>query len=188
VAEDDSDRLPALAADLVERQVSVIARFSNFAAAVAARGATRTNPIVFVMGADPLSSRIVTNLARPEGNMTGVTLLTYELIPKTLSLLREVVPASTRIGFIVNYSNPGTRDFVETFVIRVRALGVELLPVNIGNQTEIDERFDGPYQAASRCNIGWPRCILVGAARPPGRAVAYQRSTSRATLLIADIG
>jgi putative tryptophan/tyrosine transport system substrate-binding protein len=143
VAEDHNDRLPSLAADLVERKVAVIATFSNFAAARAAKGATGTIPIVFVTGADPLRSRIVTNLARPEGNMTGVTLLSAELVAKNLSLLREVVPAATRIGFIANYSNPGTKDFVENFVIQVRALGVELLPANIGNQSEIDERFEG---------------------------------------------
>src|SRR5689334_3481092 len=119
VAEDHNDRLPSLAADLVERKVAVIATFSNFAAARAAKGATGTIPIVFVTGADPLRSRIVTNLARPEGNMTGVTLLSAELVAKNLSLLREVVPAATRIGFVANYSNPGTKDFVENFVIQV---------------------------------------------------------------------
>jgi putative tryptophan/tyrosine transport system substrate-binding protein len=75
--------------------------------------------------------------------MTGVTTLSAELVAKNLSLLREVVPAATRIGFIANYSNPGTKDFVENLVIQVRVLGVELLPANIGDQSEIDERFEG---------------------------------------------
>ncbi|HJZ67653.1 MAG TPA: ABC transporter substrate-binding protein [Blastocatellia bacterium] len=160
VAEDHNDRLPALAADLVERKVAVIATFSNFAAAQAAKGATGTIPIVFVMGANPLRSKIVTNLARPEGNMTGVTLLASELIPKNSSLLREVVPAATRIGFIVNYSNY-TKDFVESVVIQVRALGVELLPVNISNQTEIDERFEGLIRQQAGAILVSPDAFLT---------------------------
>jgi putative ABC transport system substrate-binding protein len=161
VAEDDNDRLSALAADLVERKVAVIATFSNFAAARAAKGATGTIPIVFVMGADPLRSKIVTNLARPEANITGVTLLSSELTPKTLSLLREVVPTATRIGFIVNYTNPGTKTFVESLVIQVRALGAELLPVNISNQTEIDERFEGLIRQQAGAILVGPDAFLL---------------------------
>ena len=134
----------ALAADLVDRGVAVIATFSNLAAAVAAKRATESIPIVFVMGADPLTNKVVTNLARPEANITGATLLAGELFWKRLSLLRELVPSATVIGFVVNYSNPAYSKDAITKITVVRArddLGVELLPVNATNEGEIDEAF-----------------------------------------------
>ena len=104
-ADDQYDRLPALAADLVRRRVSVIATGSNIVAAMAARAATKTIPIVFLMGADPVKSGLVASLNRPGGNITGITTLNMELAPKRLEVLRELVPAATTLGVLINPIN-----------------------------------------------------------------------------------
>jgi putative ABC transport system substrate-binding protein len=142
VAGDQNDRLPALALDLADRRVSVIATFSNAAAALAAKAATQSIPIVFVMGADPVGTKLVTSLARPDANVTGVTLLSGQLALKRLTLLRELVPTATRIGTLVNYSNPSySKEFMTNFVARARDLGIELLQVNASTPGEIDDAF-----------------------------------------------
>jgi len=104
-ADDQYDRLPALAADLVRRGVSVIATGSNIVAAMAAGAATKTIPIVFLMGADPVKSGLVASLNRPGGNITGITTLNMELAPKRLEVLRELVPAATTLGVLINPLN-----------------------------------------------------------------------------------
>src|SRR4051794_3452026 len=102
-AEDQNDRLPALAADLVRLDVAVIA--TNSPAAEHAKAATTTIPIVFYLGGDPVSAGLVTSLNRPGGNLTGVTNLNVELGPKRLELLHELVPTATTIVLLVNPTN-----------------------------------------------------------------------------------
>ena len=104
-ADDHYDRLPELAADLVRRGVSVIATGSNIVAAMAAGAATRTIPIVFLMGTDPVKSGLVASLNRPGGNITGITTLNMELAPKRLEVLRELAPAATTLGVLINPIN-----------------------------------------------------------------------------------
>src|SRR5262245_32820110 len=101
-----NDRLPALAADLVRRQVSVIAAPGSTPGALAAQAATTTIPIVFVTGADPIAAGLVASLARPGGNVTGVTTLNVEVGPKRLQLLHEVVPTASTMALLVNPANP----------------------------------------------------------------------------------
>ena len=104
-AENQLDRLPALAADLVRRRVAVIATNGGAAAAFAAKAATTTIPIVFMVGEDPVRLGLVASLARPGGNLTGVNLVISELTAKRLGLLRELVPRAARVAVLVNQAN-----------------------------------------------------------------------------------
>jgi putative tryptophan/tyrosine transport system substrate-binding protein len=109
-AEGQNDRLPALAAELIRRQVSVIVTAGSTPAALAARNATTTIPIVFYLGADPVEAGLVTSLSRPGGNLTGVVTLNVEVAPKRLELLHELVPTATVIAALVNPTNPVLAD------------------------------------------------------------------------------
>jgi putative ABC transport system substrate-binding protein len=139
-AEGHYDQLPALAADLVGRQVDVIAA-SDLPAARAAKSATSTIPIVFAVGTDPVGDGLVASLARPGGNLTGVTFIMTELLPKRLELLSELVPQARVIALLVNANNanaePQTRDAREA----ARVKGVQLLILKAGSESEIDAAF-----------------------------------------------
>jgi putative tryptophan/tyrosine transport system substrate-binding protein len=110
-AEGQLDRMPALTVELVRRQVSVIAAFSS-AAALAAKAATPTIPIVFLAAEDPVKLGLVPSLARPGGNLTGVNIFSAELVAKRLEFLREIAPAATRVAVLVNPAAPATETTV----------------------------------------------------------------------------
>jgi putative tryptophan/tyrosine transport system substrate-binding protein len=190
VAEDRPDLLPTMAAELVHRGVAVIATFSNLGAALAAKAATQSIPIVFVTGADPVGSKLVTNLARPDANITGVTVLDGELFLKRLTLLRELVPSVPRIGYLVNYSNPGySKDYVRTNIVRARILGVELLPVNASNEGEIAEAFAGlAQQQAGALVVGADAFLLAQRDRLVALAAHHRIPTSYSARDFVEIG
>src|SRR6202023_1401889 len=105
-AEGHYDRLPALSADLVRRQVAVIAAISGTPAALAAKAATTSIPIVFAIGGGPVAPGLVTSLSRPGGNITGASFYTSPVVTKRLDLARELIPRGTRIAALVNPDNP----------------------------------------------------------------------------------
>ena len=125
-AEGRNDQLPLLAADLARRQVSVIVALGSTPAALAAKAATTTIPIVFFVGADPLQLGLVTNLSRPGGNVTGVTSLNSELIAKRVELLHEAVPGATSVALLVNPTNPMlTEPAINDAQAATRSLGLK---------------------------------------------------------------
>jgi putative tryptophan/tyrosine transport system substrate-binding protein len=124
-AEDRYDRLPSLAADLVGRKVDVIAA-ASFPAALAAKSATSTIPIIFEVGVDPVERGLGVSFSRPGGNLTGMTSVSYELMPKRIELLTELVPQARVICLLVNPNNPTTERVVRDVLEAVNAKGVEL--------------------------------------------------------------
>jgi len=140
-AEGHNDQLAALAADLVYRQVTVLAATST-PAALAAKAATTTIPIVFEMGADPVKLGLVPNLSRPGGNVTGVTSLNTEVEPKRLELLHELVPTATVMALLVNPADPAhaenTTKQVEAAAL---TLGLELHVLSASTERDFDAVF-----------------------------------------------
>jgi putative tryptophan/tyrosine transport system substrate-binding protein len=135
-AENRLDRLPALADDLVRRQVSVIVAMTT-PAAVAAKAATKSIPIVFGIASDPVEIGLVASLNRPGGNLTGVTTLNSAVAAKRLELLHEIVPGAMSIGYLVNPTNPvDTASETRELQAASRILGVRLLIVKAGDESE----------------------------------------------------
>jgi putative tryptophan/tyrosine transport system substrate-binding protein len=139
-AEGQLDRLPALAADLVRRQVSVIAATSTPANLVA-KNATSTIPIIFTTGSDPVRFGLVTNLARPSGNVTGVTQMSVEILPKRIELAHELVPTATVIAVLVNPTDPLADFEVRDAQAAALTLGVKLQVLRASSEAEINDAF-----------------------------------------------
>jgi putative tryptophan/tyrosine transport system substrate-binding protein len=140
-AEEQTDRLPAMAADLVRRQVAVIAA-SSTPAVLAAKAATTTIPIVFEMGADPVQLGLVPSLNRPRGNITGVTQTNQEMAPKRLQLLHELLPATRVMALLVNPAYPTVAE-TDTKGVQAaaRTLGLELHILNASTERDFDGVF-----------------------------------------------
>jgi putative ABC transport system substrate-binding protein len=141
-AEGRNERLPALASDLVQRQVNVLAAPGSTASVLAAKAATQTIPIVFMVGTDPVQIGLVASLNRPGGNLTGIVNLTIEVAAKRFEVLHELVPAATSLALLVNPANRVNAEALVTETQRAaRSLGVELLVLNASSQTEIEGAF-----------------------------------------------
>ena len=138
-AEGHYDRLPILVADLVRRQVAVIA--ANGPAAVAAKAATATIPIVFNTGVDPVELGLVASLNHPGGNLTGVTDLAQELGPKRLELLHELVPRATVVAVLVNPSYPGAEILLRDLQVAARTLALQIHVLHASTEHELDTAF-----------------------------------------------
>jgi len=139
-AENQLDRLPELAAELVRRQVAVIAATSTNPA-FAAKAATTTTPIVFIVGEDPVRLGLVASLARPGGNLTGINILSGELAAKRLDLLREMVPGAARIAVLVNPANVMTENALRDVAAAARVMGLQIQVLNASTSGEIDAAF-----------------------------------------------
>jgi ABC-type uncharacterized transport system substrate-binding protein len=139
-AEGHYDRLPALAADLIQRRVTVIAATTT-PAARAAKAATSTVPIVFTTGDDPIRLGLVASLNRPGGNVTGVSSLLVELGSKQLGLLRELAPGTTAIAVLTNPNFPGTERQLRDVEAAARVLGLQLIVLRASTEREMDTAF-----------------------------------------------
>ncbi len=147
-AEGHYERLPELAADLIRRRVAVIAATST-PAALAAKKATATIPVVFTTGGDPVEMGLVTNIARPGGNVTGATQITMEVGQKRLELLHQLIPKATVLAIAVNPNNPAVAEVqIRDAQDGIRALGLKLEIVQARNEEEFDKAIAGLPQRA----------------------------------------
>jgi putative ABC transport system substrate-binding protein len=140
-AEGQYDRLPALAADLVQRGVSVIASTGGPSSALAAKEASTTIPIVFSTGADPVMLGLVASLNRPGGNVTGVNVFTAVIASKRLGLLRELVPTAASIAVLLNPNNPTTETQRNDIQEAARTVGQQINVLHAGSDAELDAAF-----------------------------------------------
>ena len=137
-AESQHNRLPALAAELVARQVTVIVAPGGAPAALAAKSATTTIPIVFEMGADPIATGLVQTINRPGGNITGVTSLNVQITPKRLEILHEAVPAASLIAVLLNPTSPTADSQLRNLQPAADALGVRLHILHASSERDFD--------------------------------------------------
>ena len=135
------ERLPAIMADLVDRRVSVLAATGGTISARAAKAATATIPIVFTTGDDPVRVGLVASLSRPDGNATGVSVLTARLGSKRLGLLHEMVPTASPIAVLVNPTNPDTEDEANDIREAAHGLGIQIVVVRAGKADDLDDAF-----------------------------------------------
>ena len=150
-ADGQNDRLPALAAELVRRRVNVIVAPGSTPAALAAKAATATIPIVFQVGIDPVEAGLVTSLARPSGNVTGITNINTELVSKRLELLRELVPKATTIALLVNPTSPEIANSVsKEMQSTASTLGLQLHVL----QARSDDDFDAVFAKLAQLGVG----------------------------------
>jgi putative ABC transport system substrate-binding protein len=141
-ADNQIDRLPELAAELVRRGVAVIAASGAVASALAAKGATTTVPIVFIVNADPVRLGLVASLARPGGNLTGINFVSGELVAKRLELLREMVPGAARVAVLINPANATqTESTLRDVQPAARAIGLQIQVLGANTSGEIDAAF-----------------------------------------------
>ena len=190
-AENQLDRLHVLAADLVARRVAVIVAMGGRPVVLAAKAATNTIPIVFLIGEDPVKLGLVASIAQPGGNLTGINFFAVELVAKRLELLREMVPGAARVAVLVNRKCCEYRVHVERCGVAARTMGLQIQVINANTVREIDAAFatfsrdrpdallvgSGPLFTTRRVRIGplggtiWPsRDICRTATYRSGRA------------------
>jgi putative ABC transport system substrate-binding protein len=162
-AEGDIDQLPGLAAELVQRRVSVIVAASGTPGAVAAKAATTTIPIVFAVAVDPIKVGFVASLNRPGGNMTGVTNLNVEIAPKRLELMHALLPTATDFAVLVDPTGPAIAEpFVRELQAAARSLGLRLHVLNASSERDFDSVFARLGQLKAAALIISPSTSFVG--------------------------
>jgi ABC-type uncharacterized transport system substrate-binding protein len=151
------EQLPSLAASLLGSGVSVIVTLGDTPSAKAAKAATATVPIIIAMGSDPIKNEVVSNLNRPESNVTGVTFFNSTLQPKRLEILRELVPNATAIAMIANPNNPNTVGDMEDMQVAARAIEVQFLFIPVDSDHDLERMFAKlPQQAGALMIQGEP--------------------------------
>ena len=161
-AEGRYDRLPALVAELVDRQVTVIAATGGEPSPLAAQAATRTIPIVFTLGGDPVEAGLVVSFNRPGGNLTGTTIMGVELGPKRLDILRQLIPAATTVAILVNPAFQLTGAEVHNVKDAARSVGITVSVLNASTEAEIDAAFKTIIQQKTDALIVGTDPFLLG--------------------------
>ena len=162
-AEGGFDRLPELADELVRRGVDAIATPGNTSAAVAAKAATASIPIIFGVSDDPVKFGLVASLAHPGGNAAGINFLTAELVEKRFGLLRELVPKATRISVLVNPANTANAEAtIKQVEAAGRSLGMQILIINATSSSDIDTAFAVIERARSDALFVSPDAVFNG--------------------------
>lgn len=141
MAEDHYERLSALAAELVHREVAVIVAIGGITSALAAKSATATTPVVFEIGGDPIGLGLVASLNRPGGNITGVSFLVSSLVAKALEVLHETVPDAALIGYLVNPTNADAEINTKNMLAAAESVGQKLLVVQASTDSELEAAF-----------------------------------------------
>ena len=159
-AYDNNDRLPELAADLVRRRVAVIATPNGTPAALAAKAATMTTPIVFQIAGDPVQIGLVDSLNRPGGNVTGVTSMNVEIGAKRLGLLHELLPAAKRFAVLVNPNNPGS-DMSKVVQMAASGIGRQIETLTATTNREIDTAFATLLQKGAEALLTSPDAFFI---------------------------
>ena len=160
-AENDLSRIPELVADLVRRRVAVIATPGSSAAALAAKAATTTIPIVFSLGLDPVQLGLVESLSRPGGNITGVNSMSNELVAKRLGLLHELLPTATHLGVLVNPQNPTTESLKKDVEAAATAIGPQIEFFTASTGAEIDTAFASLVQRRADALVVHPDNLFI---------------------------
>ena len=185
-AHNELDRLPELAADLVRRRVAVIATPGSTPAALAAKAATTTIPIVFSTGGDPVQVGLVASLNRPGGNVTGITNMNAELGAKRLGLLHELLPGAARFAVLVNPNSPNAESMITDVQAAASAIGRQIEVLTASTNREIDAAFASLVQKRADALLVSPptRCSAAVASNSPRwrRATRCPRSIRRASL------
>jgi len=159
-ADNQLDRLPALAAELVDRRVAVIVTVAATAAALAAKAATSTIPIVFGIGADPVKFGLVASMNRPGGNVTGVSFLANTLVAKQLQLLQGLSPASGAIGALVNPGNPNAASDTTAAQAAAASLRLQVRIVHMVAARDVDAMFDDLRRAQVTAVLVFPDAVF----------------------------
>ena len=201
-AENRYDRLPAMAADLVGRQVAVIAALGGPVTALAVKAATKTVPFAFITGVDPVKLGLVASFARPGGNATGVNMFITAIEAKRLGLLRELVPSAARVAVIVNPNSPELDSQLSDLQIGAGAIGWELQILRVGSEAEFDAAFATLGQSAVQALLvaadrqdhissdrkpkRKARSLFYSNAKPRAVCSLTRRSQSRCRLMFPD--
>jgi len=187
--DNQTDRLPALAADLVSRRVAVLVAGSATAAALAAKAATEAIPIVFTVGADPVKFGLVASMNRPGGNVTGVSFLANALVAKHLELLQDLVPAATVIGVLANPNNPNAGSDIKDVQTAAAALGRQVHVAYAASERDIDAAVSGMVGARAAALLVAPDALFIAArARLASLAVRHHLPTMVSNRLYVEDG